>query len=222
MSTIRVALVEDHPEYRDTVTCLLDLEEGISPLWKFGSAERALRTFSVQKPMVRPDVLLLDLNLPGQDGLEAMAELMGYLPNCRIVVLTQSDREADVLRALSLGAAGYLLKSARGQEIVEAIRTVEDGGSWLDSRIAKYIVSVLRDKLPRDEVDDLLTPREMEVISLIAEGLAKKEIAAELGIGTTTIVSHVSHIYEKLSVKNAPEAVAKAFGLGILPVKEKE
>ncbi len=216
---IRAVLIEDHPEYRETIELALSRAEDIHLIDSFGTAERALEALRGHAVWNPPDVILLDLGLPGMQGLEAIAPLLQILPNTRIIVLTQSDREADVLSAISRGAAGYLLKSATVREITEGVRQVAEGGSPIDVSVATFLLDTLRTKLPKREMDDLLTARELEVLSLIAEGLAKKEIGEKLGISPTTVVTHVTHIYEKLNVQNAPSAVAKAFGSGILPLE---
>ncbi|MGB0242277.1 MAG: response regulator [Verrucomicrobiales bacterium] len=214
----RVVLVEDHPEYRETVQLALKRTSDLTLVGEFGTAERALRSLQRQWGEQQPDLILLDLALPGMGGLEALPQFLSVLPEVRIIVLTQSEREQDVLRAIALGASGYLLKSSRVKQITDGIRTVVEGGASLDADVAGVILDTLRTKLPKDEAADLLSPRELEVLSLIAQGLLRKQIADQLGIATSTVVTHIAHIYEKLNVQNAPEAVAKAFSTGILPV----
>jgi two-component system nitrate/nitrite response regulator NarL len=218
---IRVTLVEDHPSYRETVGLALEGEADMKLVGEFGTAERALRQLGIERGRIQADVILLDLNLPGMSGLEAIPLCKAAVPDAKVIVLTQSDREADVLRAIASGASGYLLKSSTVKQITEGIRTVVAGGASLDANVAHFILDTLRATLPEKDAEDLLTPREMEVLNLLSEGLAKKEIADKLGISPTTVVTHVSHIYEKLQVQNAPGAVAKAFGAGILPVEER-
>jgi len=148
-------------------------------------------------------------------ALEAMPFLRQTVPDARIVVLTQSDREADVLRAIRLGAAGYLLMSSSVKQITEGIRTVMEGGASLDPGVARFIPRTLQAKPPAREVERPLSEREMEILTLLAQGLVKKEIAGRLGIGMSTVVTHVSHIYEKLNASNAPSAIHKAHHLGL-------
>ena len=135
----------------------------------------------------------------------------------RIIILTQSDREQDVLRAIALGASGYLLKSATLDEITESIQTVMGGGAPLDKGVARFILESLQTRLPKDEDQPQLSDRELEIIQLLAEGLVKKEIASRLHIGYSTVDTHVAHIYEKLNVSNAPSAVNRAHRLGLFP-----
>ncbi len=213
---IRITLVEDHPEYRETIKLALRRNDGFELLGSFGTAERAHECFEASAD-ARPDVLLLDLALPGISGLDALGVFRERLPDTRIVILTQSDSEADVIRAIAAGASGYLLKSSTVRQISDAIRSAVSGGMPLDPAVARYLVDTLRTKLSPKERSEVLSPREMEVLELLAEGKVQKEIAQTLGISPTTVITHVSHVYEKLDAKNAPAAVAKAFGIGILP-----
>jgi DNA-binding NarL/FixJ family response regulator len=213
--SVRVMLIEDHPEYREIISFALGKEKDIELRNQFGTAEEALRSLQDRSLRLVPDVILLDLNLPGMNGLEAIPYFKKSIPDSRIIVLTQSDTEADVLQAISQGASGYLLKSATLYQITEGIRTVNNGGASLDANIARFILNTLQTKLPETEIENLLTGRELETLTLLADGLLKKEIADELGISITTVATHVGNIYEKLHVQNAPAAVAKAFRMGI-------
>jgi DNA-binding NarL/FixJ family response regulator len=215
---INIMLVEDHPEYREVIEMTLDLEPELLLTSQFGTAEMALRSLQRLETRKIPDIILLDLNLPGMGGLEAIPFFNSAVPDAKIIVLTQSDREADVLKAISLGASGYLLKSSTTKAITAGIHTVVKGGATLDAKVAKFILQTLKTKLPKKEEESpLLSKREQEVLTLLAEGLAKKEIAERLRISTTTIVTHVNHIYEKLNAPNAPAAINKAHRLGLFP-----
>ncbi len=216
---ISVMLVEDHPEYREAVEFALGKQPAMELTSQFGTAERALRSLKDAKNRKVPDVILLDLNLPGMDGLDALPLFSSALPDARIIILTQSDREADVLKAITLGAAGYLLKSATLRQITEGIRNVHEGGASLDAKVAHFILKTLKTRLPKGEMTPVLTERELEVLNLLAEGFVKKEIADRLSISTTTVVTHVSHIYEKLNATNAPSAINKAYRTGIFSTR---
>jgi DNA-binding NarL/FixJ family response regulator len=214
---ISVMLVEDHPEYREVIKMALAKEPGIQLVSQFGTAERALRSVQEGPGENALGVVLLDLNLPGMSGLDAIPWFKKYIPDTKILVITQSDNEIDVLRAIRQGAAGYLLKSSTVDQIKSGIRTVMEGGASLDARVAGYILNMLQSRLPQDETEPLLSDREMEILTLLAEGFVKKEIAERLNIGTSTVVTHVSHIYEKLNATNAPSAIDKAHRLGLFP-----
>lgn len=218
---IRIMMVEDHPEYREIVELALGKESDMKLISQFGTVERALRSLRDRDNGGQsPDVILLDLNLPGMGGLEAVSHFTNEVPDARIIILTQSDREDDVLKAVMLGASGYLLKSSTVRQLTEGIRTVMAGGASLDTKLAKFVLNTLKTKLPKNEIEQLLTERELDVLSLLAEGRVKKEIAERLQISMSTVVTHVTHIYEKLNAPNAPSAIAKAFQMGILPVSK--
>lgn len=220
-SIIRVMMVEDHPEYREGIALALECEDDIALLSTFGTAERALRHLQDRHTPKKPDVILLDLNLPGITGLEALPYFRTCLPEAKVIILTQSDRETDVLAAISAGAAGYLLKSAPLNQITESIRTVMSGGAALDAKMANFILNSLKKAPPKPEAGNQLSQRELEVLTLLGQGLLKKEISDRLGVSIPTVATHVRHIYEKLNVQNAAAAITKAYRSGILsPGKE--
>lgn len=216
---ILIMLVEDHPEYRETVELALTRETDMELISQFGTSERALRSLEERSGGQVPDVILLDLNLPGIDGLNSIPFFKSAAPDVRIIILTQSDKEADVLKAIMLGAAGYLLKSSTVSQITEGIRMVMAGGASLDAGVAGFILKTLKTKLPNCDQETVLTSREIEILKLLSKGFSKKIIADQLSIGTTTVVTHVSHIYEKLNVNNAPAAIAEAFRKGVLLIE---
>ena len=217
-SKIRVLLVEDNPRYREVIALALKQEPGIQLASEFGTAEIALRSLRSDASTELPDLILLDLRLPGMDGLEALPQFLTAAPQAKVMILTQSDNEADVLRALSLGASGYLLKSSTVGTITEGIRTVVKGGALLDAGVARYILNTLKARQPTNGSESLLTDRQKEILTLLGEGLLKKEIAERLGISYSTVDEHVAHIYDRLGVRNAPAAINKAHVLRILPL----
>ena len=215
MQKTKIMLVEDHPEYREVIELTLSREPNMELTSQFGTAERALRHAQDANHSDRPDVILLDLNLPGMSGLESISWFKDYTPKTKVIVLTQSDKEADILRAIKLGASGYLLKSSSVAQIKEGIKTVMNGGASLDSSLAKFILNTVKSNISESGTTQALSNREMEVLTLLAKGDSKKEIAAQLGISNTTVITHVGHIYEKLNARNAPAAIAKAYQVGI-------
>ncbi len=208
-------MVEDHPEYREGVILALETEKDIELAQTFGTAEAALHKLQYQRDFNPPEIILLDLNLPGMGGIEALPWFKEYIPRAKIIVLTQSDNEADVLAAISAGASGYLLKSATLDQITEGIRTVMVGGASLDPNMAALILENMKKNPPKPQQGDVLTEREREILTLLGDGLEKKMISDKLEISTATVATHVAHIYKKLQVQNAPAAVAKAFRMGI-------
>ena len=150
-------------------------------------------------------------------GLEALPWIKQYAPESEVIILTQSDNAADVTRAISAGAAGYLLKSATFKEITEGIQIVMEGGATLDPDVARFIINLIRRDPKCAQPEKALSERELEILEQLGQGLVKKEIAAHLGISITTVAYHVKHIYEKLEVPNAPAAVDRAHRLGLFP-----
>ena len=219
-SKIKVMLVEDNPEYREVIDLALEDEKDIELISQFGTSEIALRSLQDMSKRKVPDLVLLDLRLPGMDGIDSLPYFKSALPDAKIIILTQSDDEADVLRAISRGAAGYLLKSSTVDQITEGIRTVMGGGAPLDAGVARFILDTLQSNMPKQDVENMLTPRELEILTLLGQGLVKKEIATKLNISYTTVDTHVAHVYEKLDVRNAPSAINKAHRLGLFPREE--
>jgi DNA-binding NarL/FixJ family response regulator len=213
---IKVMLVEDHAGYREVITRALANAKQIELISQFGTAEFALRELMDCAPNQTPDIVLLDLNLPGTSGFEAIPWFRKYTPEAKIIIITQSDKEADVLSAISLGASGYLLKSSTANQIKDSIQIVHEGGASLDPRVAKYIINILQKHKTADTSDKLLSNRELEILILIGDGKVKKEIADQLDIGVSTVAYHIKNIYEKLEVTNAPAAVSKGFKRGLI------
>ncbi|MEP4078849.1 response regulator [Haloferula sp.] len=210
-------LVEDNCEYRDVIQFALEDEPQMEVLDQYNTAEMALGSFREAGAEIAPDIILLDLRLPGMSGIQALPYFREKVPSAKIIILSQSDSETDVVQAITLGAAGYLLKSSSVQQLKESIRSVSNGGASLDPTVASYLVNALKSKPSTSVMEQLLTHREVEILELLADGLSKKEICDRLGIKYPTVDSHVRHIYEKLDVKNAPAAVRRAYQVGIFP-----
>ena len=174
-----------------------------------------MRSLQKNGPASTPDLIILDLNLPGMSGFEAIPWIKEYSPKTEIIVLTQSDKPADVMNAISQGASGYLLKSATVNQIKEAIQTVFDGGASLDPGVARFILNNIKSRPNTKKLEKTLSGRELEILTLLGEGLVKKMIADRLEISVTTVAYHVKHIYEKLNVMNAPAAIDRAHRLGL-------
>eukprot|EP00903_Cladosiphon_okamuranus_P003805 g3803.t1 len=178
-------------------------EPGLEVVCRYGSAEFALNEIRDMRGRNLPDLVLLDLQLSGKDGLEALPHFLTSIPGAKVIILTQSERPEDVLRAIARGSSGYLLKSATIDEVVEGIHAVMAGGASLDPVVAGFILKKLETTIPRDEEGTFLTKRELAVLELLAEGLVKKEIAEEMGIGYPAVDNHIRSIYRKLDA--APE-----------------
>lgn len=205
---IRIVVIDDHPVVREGLVASLEDDAGFEVVGEAGSAEEALRLVAA----TRPDVVLLDLELPGMSGLEAIPALREAHPGAGLLVLTAYDTDERVLGAIRAGARGYLLKGASLQAIARAVRTVHAGESHLDPRITGKVLAELGPGRPATT----LTEREREVLGGIAEGLANKQIAQSLGITERTVKYHVTSILNKLGAENRAHAVAVAAQRGLL------
>lgn len=217
MKPIKILLVEDSPEFRQVIEFIFRNDPAIEIEKQFVSADAALSYLQKADRNAMPDLILLDLNLPGISGLEAIPKFKACAPKTEILVLTESDREADVLSAITSGAVGYLLKESSLDRITEGIHTVMEGGASLDPLMARYLLkNQSQYNLKQDGVTQL-SPREAQILDLLAKGLLQKKIAEDLDISHKTVAFHVTHIYQKLDVPNAPAAIDKAHRLGIFP-----
>ena len=205
---IRIVVVDDHPVVREGLVASLEDDPEFRVVGSAGSAEDAMPLITTQ----HPDVILLDLELPGVNGLEAIPALAAAHPASRILILTAYDTDERVLGAIRAGAKGYLLKGASLEEIARAIRSVHAGESYLEPRIATKVLAELG---PRRR-PAALSHREREVLRLVAGGRSNKQIARELGIMERTVKFHVTSILNKLGAENRAQAVAVAARRGLL------
>jgi two-component system nitrate/nitrite response regulator NarL len=217
---IKLMLVEDSPEYRHVINFAFRDDPDVEITSQFGTAEQAMLSVRNSSTGIIPDVALLDLNLPGMSGIEALPSLAKLVPTLRIIILTQSESAADVLSAIRQGAAGYLLKSATIQEVKAGVQTVMEGGASVDAKMARYILDSLKGNDTKDDGYLPLSIRETEILALIGEGLARKEIGDKLEISPKTVANHIAHIFEKLNVPNAPSAISKAYRIGLFDAKD--
>mgnify|MGYP001068903938 CR=1 FL=1 len=216
----RIIIIEDNENYRKVISRTLKNEPDFELIKQYGTAEIALREIEHSPSEHNPDVILLDLNLPGMHGLQALAWLKEYCPKTHVIILTQSEQEACILQAIQSGAIGYLLKSATASQIKESIRTVIAGGASLDPEVTSLIFNRIKKK-PRDTRTKItLSEREQDILNLISKGIEKKQIGDTLHISSNTVAYHVKNIYDKLNVSNAPAAVRQAFRSGILDPKK--
>ena len=199
---IRIYIVDDHPVVRDGIAAVLNAEADMQTCGTSDSVEGLF----AQIDGARPDVVLLDLALPGMTGIEAIARLARTMPALPVVVFSAHDDEDAILSAVRAGARGYVVKGAPGAEIVRAIRDVSAGGSYFHGPAAAVVAAEVR----RPRAADGLTPREREVIRLVGDGLSNKQIAGRLGITERTAKFHVRQIMSKLGADNRAQAVALA------------
>ncbi|MGO9204400.1 MAG: response regulator transcription factor [Limisphaerales bacterium] len=203
--TIRLAVVEDNLSFRRGLRAIFDLTPGIECVGMYATGEEALRELSG----TAPDVVLMDLNLPGMSGIECTRELKRLRPATQVLMLTIEDDSDRVFAALRAGATGYLLKAATPAEILDGIQVVGQGGSPMSAVIARRVVESFHGKGGSPAAKDSLSEREVEVLERIARGKRLKEVAAELDLGVTTVQTYLRRIYEKLQVHSQAEAVAK-------------
>ena len=210
--SIAVSIVEDDPGVRSSLVKLINSSPGYRCVSQHSSAENALDEI----PKLKPDVALMDINLPGINGVECVRKLKPMLPRTQVIMLTVYQNTDHIFKALAAGATGYLLKQTPPAELLAAIRDVNAGGSPMSGHIARKIVQSFQDTTSaaaRAESDSL-SPREAEVLDLLAKGFLYKEIADHMKISYATVHTHIRHVYEKLRVRSRTEAVAKHLGQG--------
>ena len=207
MSSIRLLIVDDHPVVRDGLRGMFAGDPDFEVLGEAADGAEALDLAE----SLRPDVVLMDLRMPGVDGVTAIRQLAERANPARVLVLTTYETDADVLPALAAGATGYLLKDSPRAELFRAIRAVHRGESVLAPSVATRLVSQLR-----TPAQDALSDRELEVLSLIARGETNRGTASRLFISEATVKTHLLHIYEKLEVNDRAAAVATAYDRGLL------
>jgi len=204
--TIRVAVVEDIPDLRDQLTALVSGAPGLAHVGTASTGEEALTLL----PTTGPDVVLMDIGLPGISGVECVRLLRPLLPRTNFMMLTVMEDHQSVFAALRAGATGYLVKSAAWERVVEAIRELHAGGSPMTSSIARDVIRVLVDAAPNEpEPEARLTIREEEVLRAAAAGQRYKDIAVSMGVSVNTVRTHVYRIYRKLQVANKAEAMRR-------------
>jgi DNA-binding NarL/FixJ family response regulator len=202
---ITVAIVEDNEQLRATLARVLNRADGFKCISHYGSAEAALPSL----PKDRPQVILMDINLPGMNGVECVRQLKQLLPATQVMMLTVYEDTENIFNALAAGAAGYLLKRTKSSELLEAIREVHRGGSPMTTHIARKVTQSFQRAGASPQPTENLSEREQEVLDCLSQGFLYKEIAEKLGISYETVHTYIRRIYEKLQVRTRTEAVAK-------------
>lgn len=207
MSPIAVAIVEDHPDLRKSLGLILDATPGYACAGSYDRCEELLADL----PSIAPQVILMDIGLPGMSGIEGIRRVKAQRSDIKILVQTIYDDDDKVFRAICAGADGYVLKKAPPLELLQAIEQVVEGGVPMSPCIAHSVIEMFKDFAPKQEQAVGLTAREHELLKSLADGLDYKQIAERHFISTDTVRNHIRHIYEKLHVHSKSEAVAKAF-----------
>jgi DNA-binding NarL/FixJ family response regulator len=203
--TITVSIVEDQEPLRNTLARVINRADGFECVSHHGSAEEALK----ELPNIRPQVVLMDINLPGMNGVECVRQLKQALPDTQVMMLTVYEDTENIFNALAAGASGYMLKRTPRAELLDAIKEVHRGGSPMTTHIARMVVQSFLKPAAKPEPTAELSPREREVLDLLSQGLMYKEIAEKIGVSYETVHTYIRRIYEKLQVRTRTEAVAK-------------
>ena len=206
--SITLAIVEDLDEVRDGLKNFLALSKEFAVLDTFKTAEEAL--FEI--PKLKPDIVIMDISLPGMNGIECIRQVKDKTPSTQFMMFTVYENDEKVFEALKAGASGYLLRNTGLVQLVESLKELYGGGSPMSANIARKLVTLFRDNQKRTEALEALSGRENEILQLLAKGLLYKEIAEQISISVSTVRQHIHHIYEKLHVQNRTEAINKAFG----------
>jgi len=208
--SIRIHIIEDNQNYLNSLKQALTLLEGVEYSGGYGSFE----AYRIAPPEA-PDCILLDINLPGISGLEALPEIKQMMPDTEVIMLTQNDDYLNVLQALRSGASGYIIKGGSIKDIHQAILDVHSGAAVIDPRLSRIVLTTLAG-VPSDTTDNPLSERETQVLKELADGMTKKEAAAHLNLSYHTIDLYTRNIYEKLKAPNIAAAIATAIRKGLI------
>ncbi|MGD2164287.1 MAG: response regulator transcription factor [Anaerolineae bacterium] len=215
MEPLRILLVDDHLLFRKGLMRLLDVQPDFSVV---GEARDGLEAVEEARRL-RPDLVLMDINMPNCDGLEATGRIKAQMPEVKVVMLTVSDDEQDLVTAVKRGADGYLLKDLQPEELFEQLRRIGQGEAPLSRGMTGKLLNQLARRgraVSKSTASGVLSDRECEVLALVVEGLTNQEVGEELGIARNTVKNHLRSIYSKLDVKNRTEAAAYAVGHGLV------
>ena len=206
--SISIAIVEDLDVVRNGLKDFISLSTDFLVVGSFKTGEDAVKKL----PEIKPDIVIMDINLPGINGIECIRQVKDKSPSTQFMMFTVYENDDKVFEALKAGASGYLLKNTGLLHIAESVKELHEGGSPMSANIARKMVNLFRDTDKKTPFLDLLSNREKEILQLLAKGLLYKEIAEQLNITTGTVRIHIHKIYEKLHVQNRTEAINKAFG----------
>ncbi len=211
MPAIRVLVVDDHALFRQGLVSFLNEQPDIQVVGDAGNAREAVQLAKA----LRPDIVLMDVNMPGEGGISATEAIMRYVPTARVLMLTVSDTDADLLAALRAGAHGYLLKDATPEEVLKGIRLTYEGKSVLSPEVAARLVTHVREGTLHPQPLAGLSPREREILRLVAQGYTNAEIARALVISENTVKTHLRRMMRKVGAANRAELAALAAKAGL-------
>lgn len=210
---IQILLVDDHTVLRDGIRSILDLESDIRVVGEAVSGDEVLKKVEEY----RPDCILMDINLPGKNGIEVTSLVKSQYPDCRVLVLTMYEHDEYLMEALRAGADGYLLKDSSSEQVVAAIRMVSQGDSVIHPRMTKKLIMYHHQQTKSEPNENMLTERENEILFELVKGLSNKEIAEALFISDKTVKVHINKIFKKLNVKSRSQAVIYAVRNQLVP-----
>ena len=214
---IRLLIVDDQRLMREGLRTLLELERGFEIVGEAGDGQAALDAYAE----LQPDVVLMDIRMPGMDGVEATRRLHARWPEARVIILTTFNDDAYVFEGLRAGALGYLLKDVSGQELASAVRTVAQGGALIDPAVARKVVDEFARLAPPARLIDAglsepLSERELDVLRLLAEGLSNREIGLKLSLTEGTVKNYVTNVLQKIGVRDRTQAALRGRELGLI------
>ncbi len=215
MNTIKIAIVEDLEEVTEGLVAFIQQDPMLQHIASYRTAEAAV----FDLPIINPDIVIMDINLPGINGIECVRKVKAVAPAIQFMMFTVYENNDDVFEALKAGASGYLLKKTAPLQIIESIKDLYNGGSPMSASIAQKLVQFFMqqnnkayDNQVQNKAADILSPREKEVLTLVSKGMLYKEIAHQLNISFHTVKQHIGKIYQKLHVQNKTEALNKVYG----------
>ncbi len=204
---ITICIIEDLIEIQKGLQTIIESDNRFKLLQSFENAEDAI----AQLPLLNPDIVLTDINLPGKSGIDCITEIKTEIPDTQFIMFTIYEDNDQVFEALKAGASGYILKNTSPEKIIESLLELNDGGSPMSPKIARKVLSSFN-TITQNNVSDLISKREQEVLELLSKGFLYKEIADKLNITLSTVKRHLNHVYQKLQVQNKTEAINKMYG----------
>jgi DNA-binding NarL/FixJ family response regulator len=204
---ITICIIEDLIEIQKGLQTIIESDSRFNLLKSFENAEDAIS----QLPILNPDIVLTDINLPGKSGIDCITEIKNEIPETQFIMFTIYEDNDQVFEALKAGASGYILKNTSPEKIIESLLELNDGGSPMSPKIARKVLTSFN-VITKNNVSDLISKREQEVLELLSKGFLYKEIADKLNITLSTVKRHLNHIYQKLQVQNKTEAINKMYG----------